>query len=106
MIMPALLLQKPSFNSKTKENSEASKRRLHFWKNGQIDQLMFEGKTMKKTLQNNNRVSTNKSKEAITFARLIEKGKVNKAIKTLEKSKRGTQPLSDEKFEILQQKTS
>ena len=46
MIMPALLLQKPSLNSKTKKNSETSKRRLHLCKNGQIDQLMFEGKTI------------------------------------------------------------
>ena len=38
-----------------------------------------------------------------TFSRLIEKGKVNKAIKILEKSKKGgIQPFSDETFDILQ----
>ena len=50
---------------------------------------MFEGKAIEERLQNTNRVSTNKRKEVTTFARLIEKGKVNRAIKILEKSKKG-----------------
>ena len=105
MIMPGLLLQKTSLNSKSKENSETLKRRLSLWKNGQLDQLMFEGKTIQDRLQNNDRTTTNKNKEALTFARLIEEGKVNKAIKILEKGNTGgILPLSDETFEILQQK--
>ena len=55
--------------------------------------------------QNNDRVTTNSNKEALTSARLIEEGKVNKAIKILEKAnKGGIPPLSDETVEILQQK--
>ena len=77
MIMPGLLLQRTSLNSKSKENSETLKRRLLFWKNGQLDQLMFEGKTTQDRLQNNDRVTTNKNKEALIFAQLIEEGKVN-----------------------------
>ena len=46
MIMPSLLLQKPSLNLKSKENSETLKPRLSLWKNGQLDQLMIEGKTI------------------------------------------------------------
>ena len=46
MIMPCLLLQKTFLNSKSKENSETLKRRFSLWKNGQLDQLMFEGKTI------------------------------------------------------------
>ena len=46
MIMPCLLLQKTFLNSKSKENSETLKRKLWLWKNGQLDQLMFEGKTI------------------------------------------------------------
>ena len=45
---------------------------------------MFEGKTNQYVQQNNDRVTTNNNKEALTFARLIEAGKVNKAIKILE----------------------
>ena len=45
--------------------------------------------------------------EELTFVRLIEEEKVNKAIKILEKpNKGGILPLSDETIEILQQKHS
>ena len=66
---------------------------------------MFEGKTIQDRLQNIDRVTTNNNKEVLTFAWLIKEGKVNKAIKILEKANRGwILPLSDETFEILQQK--
>ena len=66
---------------------------------------MFEGKIIQDRIKNNDRVTTNKNKETLTFALLIEEGKVNKAIKILEKAnKRGILPLSDETFEILQRK--
>ena len=105
MIMPGLLLQKTSLNSKSKENSEILKRRLLLWKNGQLDHLMFEGKTIQDRLQNNGRVTTNKGNKSLTFAQLIEEGKDNKEMKILEKAnKGGILPLSDETFEILQQK--
>ena len=61
-----------------------------------------EAKTIRDTLQNNNRVSTNTNKDALTFAQPIEERKVNKAIKNLEKAnKGGILPLSDETLEIL-----
>ena len=105
MIMVGLLLQKTSLNSKSKKNSEILKRRLSLWENGQPDQLMSEGKTIQDRLQNNDRATTNKNKEALIFAQVIEEGKVNKAIKILEKGNTGgILPLSDETFEILQQK--
>ena len=53
MIMPGLLLRKTSLNSKSKENSETMKRRLSLSKNGQLDQLMFERKTIQDTLKSN-----------------------------------------------------
>ena len=53
MIMPSLLLQKTSLSSKSKENSEALKRRFLLLKNKQLDQLMFERKTIQDRLQNN-----------------------------------------------------
>ena len=62
--MPGLLLQKTLLNSKSKENSETLKRRLSLWKNGHLDQLMFEGKTIQDSLQNSHRVTANNSKEA------------------------------------------
>ena len=53
MIMPSLLLQKTSLSSKSKENSEALKRRFLLLKNKQLDQLMFERKIIQDRLQNN-----------------------------------------------------
>ena len=95
--MPGLLLRKTSLNSKSKENSETMKRRLSLSKNGQLDQLMFERKTMQDTLKSNVWVTANNNIEALTFARLIKEGKVNKAIKILEKANTGgILPLSDE----------
>ena len=46
MIMPGLLLQETSLNLKSKEISETLKERLSLWKNGQLDQIVFEGKTI------------------------------------------------------------
>ena len=46
MIMPGLLIQETSLNLKSKENSETLKERLSLWKNGQLDQIVFEGKTI------------------------------------------------------------
>ena len=51
MIMPGVLLQKTSLNSNSKENSETLKRILSLWNNGQLDQLVFEGKTIRDRLQ-------------------------------------------------------
>ena len=66
-------------------------------------QLIFEKKTIQDRLQNDDRVTTNKKKQGgFTFVRFIEEGKVNKAIKILEKpNKEGILPLSDDTFEIL-----
>ena len=95
--MPGLLLRKTSQNSKSKEKFKILKRRLSPCKNGLLDQLMFEGKTIQDRLQNNDKVTKIKNKEVLTFAQ-----KVNKAIKILEKTNEGgIIPLSDETFEIL-----
>ena len=105
MIVPGLLLQKTSLNSKSKENSETLKRRLSLWKNGQLDQLVFEEKTIQYRLQNNDRATANKNEEALNFTRLIEQGNVNNTTKILEKANKvGILPLSNETFEILQRK--
>ena len=49
--MPGLLLQKVSLNSKSKGNFETVKQRLSLWKDGQLDQLIFQGKTIQDRLQ-------------------------------------------------------
>ena len=50
MIMPNLLLQKPSKTSKSKEHKLSLERRLYLRKNGEFEELLFESKTIQKLL--------------------------------------------------------
>ena len=49
MTAPALLLQKPSATSKSKEHSQCLSRRLASWKEGRIEDLI-KGRTIQKHL--------------------------------------------------------
>ncbi len=42
MIMPSLLLQKPSRTSKSKEHAEKLRKRMDLWKSGNLDELVRE----------------------------------------------------------------
>ena len=61
MILPSLLLQKPSRKSKAKQHSAKLSQRLTLWKEGKIDVLLPEGKAIQRQLQRKPR-----SKEEIT----------------------------------------
>ena len=50
MVMPSLLLQKPSKTSKAKDHSEALVRRLRLWRQGDISELVREGETIQNQL--------------------------------------------------------
>ena len=50
MIMPALLLQKPCFKSKSKEHAQCLQRRLTTWSNGDFDTLIIEARTIQSKL--------------------------------------------------------
>ena len=47
-MIPALLLQKPSKSSKSKEHLEALTRRVSLRNEGKIDELLYEGQTKKR----------------------------------------------------------
>ena len=51
MVLPSLLLQKPSATSKTKDHIENLIKRLALWKEGKIDELISEGKVIQKRLK-------------------------------------------------------
>ena len=53
-IMPALLLQKPSKTSKSKDHLAALARRLELWDDGKISELLYEGTTIQERLSNSN----------------------------------------------------
>ena len=51
MVMPALLLQKPSRSSKAKDHAEALSRRLELWDKGNLHELIHEGTTIQDQLE-------------------------------------------------------
>ena len=50
-VMPALLLQKPSQSSKSKDHHAALERRLKLWEEGKIEELLYKGKTIQGRLK-------------------------------------------------------
>jgi hypothetical protein len=99
--MPALLLQKPSKDSKSKDHTKALTRRLELWKKGDIEELIFEAATIQSRLKNVNSLKTIAviSKK---FANLMEKGNVNGALKLLTNNMaNGILPLNDETLNLL-----
>ncbi len=49
-ILPSLLLQKPARNSKNIDHIRCIERRLPLWRDGQIDELLAEGRTLQNRL--------------------------------------------------------
>ena len=104
MIMPSLLLQKPSFKSTSKQHSECLARRMELWGSGDFDSLVKEARTIQSTL-----LASKKSKTpeqmAKTFAKLMMEGKVNAALRLLDEESSGdVLPLSDAVLDDLQAK--
>ena len=88
MAMPALLLQKPSKESKSKDHVTALKRRLASWKKGDIAELLKECDT----IQGRIKISAPKRTTEATskrFAALMKQGKINSAVKLLTSSMEG-----------------
>ena len=104
MIMPALLLQKPSPKSKSKDHADALKRRLHLWEKGDFLELLQECQTLQNRLKSG---SPPRSDEAISkkFANLMKAGRANAAIKLLtENMEGGVLPLNAETMLLLESK--
>ncbi|XP_066936770.1 uncharacterized protein [Clytia hemisphaerica] len=104
MIMPALLLQKPSAKSKAKDHTAALKRRLDLWEKGDFEELIREGETIQRHLKSK---QTAKSIEDISkeFINKMSKGNINGAIKLLTNNmQNGVLPLTDETLNLLFQK--
>ena len=103
-VMPALLLQKPSKRSKSKEHVEALERRLESWKKGDLLKLFEETEAIQSRLPINN----GKRDMAATsrrFKELMQKGNVNGAIKLLTNNmKGGILPLNEQTMELLRTK--
>ena len=103
-VMPALLLQKPSKRSKSKEHVEALERRLESWKKGDLLKLFEEAEAIQSRLP----IDNGKRDMAATsrrFKELMQKGNVNGAIKLLTNNmKGGILPLNEQTMELLRTK--
>ena len=86
MIMPALLLQKPSKKSSSKLNTAYLNKRLNLWEEGNFDELMKEMRAIQLTHQRE-RPSTHDNPDnlAKSFAKLMMQGKVNAALRLLDR---------------------
>ena len=104
MVMPSLLLQKPSQNSKSKDHLRALERRLELWESGEVMELLKEGDTIQKNMKaTNKRASINAISKK--FTREMRKANVHKAMKLLTNNmKSGVLPLNKKTLEQLKQK--
>ena len=78
MIMPALLLQKPARNSKTRDHVTYLEKRLKWWVEGELELLIREGKAIQGRLAKS---KTSKDHCEKVFVRLMLQGKVSAALR-------------------------
>ena len=78
MIMPALLLQKPSQRSKSKDHTRKLTERLQHWKNGDFVSLVKEAQDIQGRLVNRRHTPEEMHK---IFSRLMLQGKVSAALR-------------------------
>ena len=101
MIMPGLLLQKPSRKSTAKQHTEYLKRRLDLWTAGKFDELMREGRSIQQKLKQNRKDETHEHLSKI-FAKLMLQGKVHAALRLLDKAASlGVAELTEETLKAL-----
>ena len=82
MIMPSLLLQKPTKSSKTKDHVDNLRRRLNLWRSGSFDELVREARFTQSKFSQHRRAD-NIEQMAKKFNGFIIKGKINAALKLL-----------------------
>ena len=87
-MLPILLLQKPSRTSKTKQHITLLERRLRLWSNGDLDELVREGRTIQQRLPKNGPTKAN-SNIARSFSNLMFTGKCKAALDLLSREEKG-----------------
>ena len=103
MVMPNLLLQEPSQNSKSKDHLSALARRMDLWESGKLMKLLKETETIQKYPRTTNTASTiNKILKKFSYE--IRRGNVHNAIKLLtDNMKNRILPLTENKLQHLKQ---
>ena len=88
MTMPHLLLQKPHPKSKVKEHIKCLERRLVLWWDGNIEELLLEGRAIQQRLKRKFKADDDSDELARSFSKFMRKGKVKSAIRLLMKHER------------------
>ena len=78
MMMPSLILQKPSRNSKAKDHSEALWQRMILWQSGDLLQLFKEAETIQKGLKDSTKPNS-VAQLSKKFVEHMNKGNINTA---------------------------
>lgn len=89
MVMPLLLLQKPSMGSKSIEHAKCLERRLALWKAGDLNALLFEGRTIQQHLLHRSARRNSPGSLPLTFSKLMTTGKVHSALRLLDNCQGG-----------------
>ena len=83
MVLPTLILQKPSTPSKSKEHSAVIERRLNLWRQADLDLLLKEVRFIQGKFVNSKKARTVEDISKV-FAKLVFQGKLSVVIKLLD----------------------
>ena len=100
MTLPSLLLQKPHRSSKAKEHTQCLERCMKLWIEGDLDELLREGRTIQQRLQRSPRRPRSEQQLAHTFAKLMMEGKVRAALRLISKQEGGPPIALNDTIEI------
>jgi hypothetical protein len=84
MILPTLILQKPSAKSKARDHTRAIERRMELWKKGEIESLLTEIRFIQKKFRSSTKPRDSEEVSKV-FAKLVFQGKLTAAVKFLYK---------------------
>ena len=86
MVLPSLMLQKPSATSKSRDHTKALERRLQQWNEGKFLEILREGTIIQQKITSSQGRSRSTDDIARVFSKLMFEGKVKAAIKFIEKN--------------------
>ena len=102
-LLPVLLLQKPSKNSKNRDHVNCLQQRLVKWNDTDVDGLLKESDEIQRIFCHAMKTSKQKPLDPKRFSALIHSGKYNTAISSLDTESKPL-PMSDEVCSILREK--
>ena len=103
MILPALILQKPSKRSKAKDHKQCVTRRMQLWKEGNICEIMREVRYIQRKITTSKKQCTAEDISK-TFAKLMMQGKVSVALKYLDNESSSVMTCTDSVLKKLREK--